>query len=512
MPTKTKVIIGAVILAVIGGYFIFRPSGNSSYEYFTVKRGDLAQEVSVTGNVKPSESVDLAFEKSGRVSRVYVDVGDKVYSGQTLVQLENGDIYAQLLQAEASVKSQQAKLDELKLGTRPEEIQVQEVKVKNAETALADAEKTLIDKINDAYTKSDDAIRNKTDQIFNNPLSQSPVVNFTGGDASTKIYLENTRPTIESLLVSWKNSLDGLGLSSDLDSYKNTASNNLESIKSFLEKSALFINTTTANTSITQTTIDAYRADISTARTNIYTAITNLSAAYEGMRTAESDLTLEQNQLALKKAGTLAEQITAQEAEVEEAEANVKNYQAQVLKTIIRSPINGIVTKQEAKVGEIMAANTVTVSVISEGRFEIEANVPEADIAKINIGDPAAVTLDAYGNSVVFDVKVIKIDPAETEIEGVATYKVTFQFVQEDSRLKSGMTANIDITTNKVENALFVPQRAVSGKNGDRKVLFVEKDGSVKEISVKAGIRSVDGNLEIIEGLKEGDKVAVSLK
>jgi len=487
-----KPITIVLMIIVFGGvatYFLFIKKSALSPEIFVAKRGDVVQEVSVTGKTKPAESVDLAFEKSGKVVFVAVKVGDRVFAGQTLVSQFNNDISSQLDQAKASVKEQEAKLEELKKGTRPEEIQIQQVKVDNAKA-------DLLDKIQDAYTKSDDAIRNKVDQLFSNPRTPNPqLTSYLNTDFALKTDIEWRRFLIEGKLNSWKSSLDDVNL----------AKSNLDEIKTFLDKIALAVNSAMANSNLSQTTLDTWKSDVSAARTNVNTAITNLSSA-------ESTYLVEQNTLILKKAGPTPEQISEQEAKLFQAEANVKNYEAQLAKTIIASPINGIVTRQDAKVGEIVAANTVVVSVISSGGFELEANVPEADIAKVKVGDPAKVTLDAFGNDKFFEAKVTKIDPGETIIEGVATYKTTLQFIKENEGIKSGMTANIDILTAKKENVIVIPQRAVISKDGDKFVKILKNDGAVEEIKVETGLRGSDGNIEIISGINEGDKVITSVK
>ena len=143
---------------------------------------------------------------------------------------------------------------------------------------------------------------------------------------------------------------------------------------------------------------------------------------------------------------------------------------------------------------------------ISTNKYEIEANVPEADIAKIKVGNTADVTLDAYGNDVRFNVKITAIDPAETVIEGVSTYKTTFQFTAEDGRIKSGMTANLDILTDKKENVIAIPSRAVITKGAD-KIVTVLGNNILKEVKVTLGLRGSDGNVEIVSGISEGDKV-----
>lgn len=509
---KPVFIIGLVIIVIIAVIFFGRGSKKLPYEIVVAERGMVIQEVSVTGQVKSEKNVGLAFEKAGRIASVDVSVGDMVLAGQILMRLVNTDVAAQLAQAEADVKVQQAKLDELKIGTRPEEIQVQEVKVANAQVALENAKKTLVDKIQDAYTKSDDAIRNKVDQFFDNPRGVNPQLSFSIEDFQLKIDLEQQRLLVETILKTWKSSLEQLTVLSDLDSYAADADKNLVEVRTILDQAALAVNSVEATTSLTQTTINGWKSDVSAGRTNVYTATTNLSTAEDGLKTAQSDLTLAEQELILDKAGSTVEQIAAQEAEVEQAKANADNYRAQLAKTILRSPINGIVTKQDGNVGEIIAANTTLVSLISENNFKIEANIPETDIAKVKIGNTASLTLDAYGNSVIFEATVTAVDPAETVIEGVSTYKTTFHFTKEDERIKSGMTANIDILTDKRENVIALPLRAVIGQNGGKIVKVLNDDGKISEVPVESGLKGSDGNLEIIKGINEGDKVIIYVK
>ncbi len=483
--TKKPSVIAVMVFIVLAGASVWYFSRGNSEEFQTAKavRGDLAQMVSVTGRVKPAESVNLAFEKGGRVARVNVKVGDKVFAGQVLVSLENGDIAALL-------KAEEAKLAELVSGSREEDISVQKVKVVNAEIALSDAKINLQDKIDDALTKADDAVRNKVDQFISNPKSSSPQINFTVADGQLEIDIEGGRIDVERVFTVWDSS----------DSAKTR--DGLNKIKSFLDKVSLAVNSLSASGSLLQTTVDSYRADVLTARANINTAISNLTVAEEKLSSAKSSLNLAQEDLTLLLAGTRPEKITAQEASVE-------NYRAQIAKTLIRAPISGIVTKQDAKVGEIVGAASAVVSLISEANFEIEANIPEADVAKIKTGDEAGVTLDAYGNSVIFRAVISSIDPAETVIEGVATYKTVLHFIQKDEKIKSGMTANVDIVTEKRENVIYIPQRAVISRNGDKFARMVV-GGQINEIPVATGI-TADGNIEILEGINEGDEVITFL-
>ncbi|MFC1756948.1 efflux RND transporter periplasmic adaptor subunit [Patescibacteria group bacterium] len=494
----------AIVLLIVIVYFVVGGGKDVPYDFVIAENGSVSQEVSVTGSIEPAEAVDLAFEGIGRVSGAHVKVGDRVFAGQLLVQQNNSELLAQLEGVKANLKIEEAELEELEKGTRPEEILVQEVKVQNAETALINTKQDLIDKIQDIYTKSDDAIRGKIDQFFSNPRGANPQLSFSPSSFNLEINIESDRVFVESRLISWQISLGGLDLDSDMSLFIKEAKDNSGSIKDFLENISLAVSDLSS-------TYDSWKTDVSTARMNVNTGVVNLSSAEEGMKTAISTLNLAKQNLELAISGSTPEQIATQKAHVEKAEADVRNYQAKVYKTLIRSPIGGVVTVQDAKVGEIVSANIVLVSVISDSNFEIEADVPEVDVAKIELGDEARVTLDAYGDDVIFSAIVVAIDPAETVIEGVPSYKTTFQFKEEDSRIRSGMTANIDILTDYKEGVIVIPQRAVITRNGFKIVRILE-DGQIREVEVKTGLRGSFGNIEILEGISEGDKVVTFMR
>ena len=100
------------------------------------------------------------------------------------------------------------------------------------------------------------------------------------------------------------------------------------------------------------------------------------------------------------------------------------------------------------------------------------------------------------------------MDPAEIIIEGVATYKVTLQFIEEDERIRSGMTANVDIIGDSRVGVLAVSQRALIRKNGEKTVKVLHGQ-EITEVKVETGLRGSDGNIEILSGLQEGDTVII---
>src|SRR3989344_455665 len=505
------IIVFSVAVLAAASYFYFENSKDSTDNVFVVAgRKNIVQAVSVTGRVNPASNIELAFEKSGKIKRIYVEVGSQVYAGQIMIELENGDAAANLAAAKAAQKAAEAKLSELKTGARAEELAISETKVKNAENALEDAKKNLVDKIFDAYTKSDDAVRNKADQLFSNPKSVIPQLNFSVSDFSLENDIKSDRSLAEKTLTDWQTSLSALNTGSDLNAYVAEAENNLEKIKNLFEKITLAVNSLTSGASLSQTTIDGWKADISTARTNINTAIGNLSAANEKLRSSLSALNLTKDELTLTKAGPTPEAISSQEAAVKKAKADVAAAVSSFEKTILRSPVSGTVSKIDADAGEIVQASVAIAGVISNAMFKIEADIPEADIAKIKTGDEARVSLDAYGSGTFFNAKVVSIEPAERIIDGVATYRTTFQFNKDDERIRSGMTANIGIITAQKNNALAIPARTIYTKNGQKYVNVYLDENKHEERHIEIGIQGSDGNVEIISGIFEGEKILTS--
>lgn len=173
---KKWAIVGALVLVAFG--LVYSGVSNKKavqYETVLAQRANLTQEVSVTGNVKAAENVDLGFEVSGKVEKINVEVGDTVKTGDVLIVLNSDDLKAQMLQAQAGVQSaqaqllqfqaaldtQQSKLDELRSGTRPEEIQLAQTAVYNAQKSWDDAKSNL------------DAVKSKADADMTESLNSA---------------------------------------------------------------------------------------------------------------------------------------------------------------------------------------------------------------------------------------------------------------------------------------------------------------------------------------------------
>ncbi len=263
---------------------------------------------------------------------------------------------------------------------------------------------------------------------------------------------------------------------------------------------------------INQATIDTYRAALTTGEQQVSTAANSFADTLAAVTTAKSSVAVAKNELSLAQSGSTPEALQIQQAKVAQAEASVMNTSSILSKSTIVSPIEGVVSQVVPKVGQITSAGQIAFSVISNNSYQIELQIPEADIAKVSIGNLAKITLDAYGSEVVFTGKVVLIDPAETIVEGVPTYKVTLQFDTTDPRVKSGMTANINLVTNSKTNVIVLPTRAIIDRGSEKFVMMQTPSGQYAEYKVKTGLKGSNGMTEILEGLSVGQTVGTFVK
>jgi HlyD family secretion protein len=541
---KPKIILPLIAIIAVAGFFIYKSQTKiPQYETFEVKRGDVVQQVSVTGQVKPAQNIELSFEKNGKIVESKGKVGDKVKNGQILASLDNMELKAQLAQANAGTQTQQAKLDELKKGTRPEEIQVAQTTLSNAQKSLTDAETNLQNTKNKAdadlkeeydaaLTAANDSVTNAIYSLFVltdiqytyfQSTSDTDSINVAEAKADA-IYIllgevSGGRATNNAITQMTGGAKKTVQTAQDNPTFANI-DYALTHVKNALQKvkSALDIVPTTSLSSTNKTNLNTEKTSVNadiTAVSGKVEAIAvqkatnqnNITAAQISLTTAQNTLANAQTNLVLKQAGSTPEQIAAADAQVKQAQANAMSISAQLAKTYIKSPVDGIITQQDAKIGQMATANQTLITIMSDTKFEIEANVSETEIAKISLSDDVSITLDSLGPNEKFIGRVIKIDPAETIISGVIYYKTTLVFNMEDTRIKSGMTANLDIKTDERKNVLILPYYVIKQKGDVRSVQQI--DGKIiKDITIEIGLEG-ETMVEITSGLKDGEKIIV---
>ncbi|MDP2736552.1 MAG: efflux RND transporter periplasmic adaptor subunit [bacterium] len=298
----------------------------------------------------------------------------------------------------------------------------------------------------------------------------------------------------------------------------------------------------------TQTNLDTYKTTISTQQTNVTSGITSVQTAQNNLNDSINNLNnailaaknalataevtgaqqsaaaqakvdanyrawlVAEAQLNQLKAGTRSQDISLSQAQVNQAQASLDLVRNQINNNILKAPLDGTITKKNYEAGEQFSSAKPVFSLLGMNNFEIEVDVSEADITKIALNDQAEITLDAFGEDIKFTGQVSFIEPAETVIQDVIYYKVKINFDGKDKDVKSGMTANANITTAKKDDVLIAPSRAVIEKNGSGKFARVLVLEEVKEMPITIGLRGDNGLVEVLSGLNQGDQVVTYIQ
>ena len=259
------------------------------------------------------------------------------------------------------------------------------------------------------------------------------------------------------------------------------------------------------NITLSASQLAADKADVTAALTEVNAAASAFNTISQNIASAQASVAQAKAQLALKQAGSTPQAIAAQQAQVEQARAGVASAEANLQGSLIVAPISGILTQQDAKVGQQASPGVPLVSIIGNAGFEVDAGVSETDVGKLAVGDKVSMTLDAFPGE-TFTGSVFYIAPAQTNTQGVISYQIKVAFDKADARIKSGLTANIDIETKHADGVLLLPQYAIL-QNDQGTFVEVLEGKTLKQIPVTLGIQDQKGNVEVRSGVTQGEQV-----
>ncbi len=194
--------------------------------------------------------------------------------------------------------------------------------------------------------------------------------------------------------------------------------------------------------------------------------------------------------------------LTQAKTTLRNAKANLNQAQVNLSYASIYSPIDGVVLERAVNTGQTVAAsfNTPTLFTIAEDltKMQVEADVDEADIGQVRMGQKVTFTVDAYNNEVFQGtVSQIRIQPVVTN--NVVTYTVIVDAPNPEEKLFPGMTANITIEV-EAEEGMLVPVEAVNFKMSEDLFAKLNIDGEMPEEKnsciQQVWVKSADGTVE----------------
>lgn len=218
--------------------------------------------------------------------------------------------------------------------------------------------------------------------------------------------------------------------------------------------------------------------------------------------------------LDLKKSGPREVDLAPLRASLMDAQTAYAQASSNLKKAQIIAPVDGIISDIVPSLGEQVTMATPAIKMVGLSKYDIEVLLPEADIAKVKVGQTATITLDSFGDVVTFNGAVVRIDPDQTVVQDAVYYKSRVQLeARDDVEFKPGMTANVTILTAKKDQVLAIPTRSVKTDQATGTETIRILDGnSVSEKTIKLGLRGDEGRVEVIEGLTDGQTIIVADK
>jgi HlyD family secretion protein len=228
------------------------------------------------------------------------------------------------------------------------------------------------------------------------------------------------------------------------------------------------------------------------------------------LKSAWAQVVQAQTKLDKLRKDTEPEEIAIAQAQVDQAQAQLEEAQLKLKKTVITAPFEGVVASLGAEVSEMVSSGTPMLVLVDLSKFHIDVEIDEIDISKVTVGQEVLITLDALPDEEISG-HIEAIAPTATSVDGgVVSYVVTVAIEPTDALLRSGMSANTTITTDRKENALLVPNRyiQIDRESGKMYVERLEEDGFTSRVEIETGMRD-ELSSEVVAGLEEGDTVVL---
>ena len=489
MNKKWLIVAVAVVLIAGLGYigypyfFSQQAMAEAPAETAAVRRGTLLVTVSATGSLVPHSEVSLAFSSGGRVAEVLVEEGQVMEAGQPLARLETDDLALQVAQAEATLKTAEAQLAQVKAGTRPEDIAAAEASLAAARGSLASSQGTLAN-------------------------TQASLARLLAGATDREI--EIARLGVDQAKDSrWS-------AQAQRDAVKGNP-HAQSSDKDAAEAGVLQAEDAVriAELQYEETKAGPRDEDVAAARAQVEQAQGQVEAAQAQVDQAQAQLEKLEN-------SPTSEEVAVAQAQVDQAEVSLEQARLHLEQATLTAPMDGTVTALNIQPGEMASASQPVIVLTDLAALEVDVNLDETDVARVTIGQETRVSVDAFPD-VELAGEVTTIAPTADVASGVVLYPVTVRLAPTDPStgrrgglvepsgqalpVRAGMTADVDIVTVSQENALIVPLRAVHTE-GERAYMDRLDDGQIERVEVELGL-TTDTEVEITSGLAEGDLVAV---
>lgn len=190
---------------------------------------------------------------------------------------------------------------------------------------------------------------------------------------------------------------------------------------------------------------------------------------------------------------------------IKERELALKIRQERLERTKLVAPFSGVVADLTAGVGEWIGTSNYLLTLVDDSQLYVKATIDEVDVARVKPGQPAVVTFTALPRKNIKG-RVVEIAMLPKTQSDLIFFPVKVELLQQDLDLLIGLSAEVNIITERQEDVLAVPLEAVMEYRGKQLVSLVKPDGTTESVEVTIGLS--DGRVvQITSGLAAGDQI-----
>ena len=451
---KLIAIAGAAVLvvavAVVVGRMIFATKDEAAsadaaaVQTATVERGDIAVTIDATGTIKPLNIVKVSSKASGKILELRVDAGDYVEKDEIIAVIETTYVQISLEQAEADLRSAQARLQQAEIDLQLQKEQ-SAIQIRQATESLAEAKQRLIQLQEEIRLEKIANARGVMDAENSLNIAKIRYKLLTSDEVR-----EENRQRAHASLEQEKANLDLVKAEHERNKtlYKKELISQaaLESSQAQLKSAEARHRSAEENLKLVEK--PATEAELELGQADIRKAEFNLEIAEERVEseaTRDMDIELQKQRIvqaeeALKLTEANRKQIERKERDLETARSSVKRSETQLElrqieydDTIIKAPISGTILEKLVEQGQVITSRLSSLA-SEEGQtlvtmadldtVYVVTEVDETDIGKVEIGQPVTITVEAYPDT-PFQGEVLKIAPQGQAIQNVTTFEVT---------------------------------------------------------------------------------------
>ena len=516
---NSRILIGSLVAGgLITAGIIFKMQPPKVETILPISR-NVITSIAASGRLRGDVETNIGAQTGGRVARVLVHEGDKILTGTVVAELDTDVLGAQLGQATVGVATAKALLTQTmtQLGTAKAQVMSAQDTVRTAKATLAQVSRPpLRSEVNRLKADVDQAVavaeakqaaaRNRLSELRNGATKEErDQARAQLAQASAQVEQAEKDYNRQQALVK-----EGAVSKSALDAAETAltvAQRTRENADARLKQ--LTVGTRKEQIAQAEADLRAAEATLRGARVSGEAQLQTLLSQprKEDVLVAERKVAEAERAriLAEYRVGEAEQSVAVAKTRLMDAERALGVSGSRVADARVKAPFDGTVTEVVTEPGGITGPNQPIIRLVRSQSPEIRIDLDEVNLGKINVGQLAKVSCDAFPGE-TFDAKVTEIGAQVDADRG--TVEVRLIPTTQPAWLRPGQTLSVNIVTDEGSNRLVIPLTAVTTVGGESTVLVIT-NGKVEKKVVKVGPAGKDG-VPVIDGISATDQVIVT--